>query len=568
MSLTKITRNAFTIVIGVAVIVRLAFFFWGIPLLPGQGYYNPDETKVIRTTALFPDAYLQTPDPMYGMASVTISGIILSPLKLALLKTHWMQRTEPPYGINEGYFLIAAIAARLVSLLLGIFTVALTYVLARRIFGRNEPAFFAGLMVAVSPLCMQYSDAALVDGPMLFGVMLCFYLLYEYVTRPSRQTLLLLGTSSGFLLGTKISGVLFLLFPIVAIVFCQWVQTKTQTSWRRVTLVGGAVLLYCLATYIVFIISTPLALDMKNYYAMFVRYKSYEKAVFSVPLSLGIINQWVSVLKSATGFSAVVLFASFLGLLRFKLNRSHYYILWLAALFLLATLLFWSWHFYLRYAVIFIPFIMIGLVSFLDGCIHIAVAVTKKQVGREQAAFANRSLLVVGIIIGSIYCLTVTIPTIFTAYRYYGHVLGALYITKNFPKNIRMGYMHVDTFNDGSKASSLDHHFPYTGYKYFSRINTLSSDNYDLVIVSKTDIGLMQLELDRANWIAPYVLKKEVINNLQLGDHHTPEEICFYETVLPKDYTLVYDADDFIPAQFKKYSIRNEAIMIYKKKSL
>ncbi|MGH2536595.1 MAG: ArnT family glycosyltransferase [Candidatus Promineifilaceae bacterium] len=163
-------------------LIALGLRLWGLGFgLPNL--YHPDEDalvmpaiQMIKTGDLLPSRLEYGSLHIYSLAAVSAvvfvllarAGLVVEPAELPLYE----RGSYPAVYAYPQFFL----AARLVSAVMGVGVVLLTYLLARRLAGRRVGLLAAG-MAAVLPLLVIHSHYATPDMPLTFLVLLTLYLL-------------------------------------------------------------------------------------------------------------------------------------------------------------------------------------------------------------------------------------------------------------------------------------------------------------------------------------------------------------------------------------------------------
>lgn len=118
--------------------------------------------------------------------------------------------------------------ARAVPALLGVATVALTYALGRRLYGRRA-ALVGALLLAVMPYHVAVSRQVLLDGPMTLCATGALYCLVRYAESPAPRWLLAAGGMLGFTVLAKETSIVLLgsLYAFFAL------TPAVRTRWRH-----------------------------------------------------------------------------------------------------------------------------------------------------------------------------------------------------------------------------------------------------------------------------------------------------------------------------------------------
>jgi hypothetical protein len=184
--------------------LRLAPILWGVPLRPEVRGFHPDEPKVFGALAAFPEIYGSTrPFSGYGTALQYLLGIVLLPLKAWVV---WIGERPDEYKI------MAQLASRLSSVLLGVGCIPLLYLLGTRLFDRAT-ATAAAALLAVSFYHTMNSAVGTLDVPLAFLVLVNVLVCFDAFEKPGTGRFALLGICTGLLVGTKLSGLMFFAVP-------------------------------------------------------------------------------------------------------------------------------------------------------------------------------------------------------------------------------------------------------------------------------------------------------------------------------------------------------------------
>jgi 4-amino-4-deoxy-L-arabinose transferase-like glycosyltransferase len=126
-----------------------------------------------------------------------------------------------PYGFADPEFslMILTLIARLVSAVMGVGVVVVTYFTVKRLYGRRS-GLIAGLLVATSYPLIHYAHNANVDVPQLFWMSLALYSFVGLIQTHQRKYYVLLGVFTAAAVGTKDSiYALFVGLGVVVVAF-------------------------------------------------------------------------------------------------------------------------------------------------------------------------------------------------------------------------------------------------------------------------------------------------------------------------------------------------------------
>ena len=183
------------LILMVAFVLRVAPLLWGVPLRPEIRSFHPDEGKVYGVVADFPEIYGTTaPFPGYGTAVQYIVGTVLLPVKAVVVGF-----ADHPYA----YRILAQLAMRMTSVVLGVGCIVLLYALGARLFDRAT-ATAAAALLAVSFFHTLNSAVGTLDVPLCFLVMVNVLVGFEIFENPRPAGFALLGICTGVLVGTML----------------------------------------------------------------------------------------------------------------------------------------------------------------------------------------------------------------------------------------------------------------------------------------------------------------------------------------------------------------------------
>jgi hypothetical protein len=236
----------------VALTIRLTAIGWG---LPNQAYYYslfvPDETSELIATLLLGERAYQYPVIRLQPFFYFLSFIYFSLYFLFALATGrvtswaeylaWQQR-------DLAHFILVG---RVFMVLLGVLTVFLTFVVARRLFGKRA-GFVSAAVLLLSLGHVTYSRIFRLDSLMPFVTVLAFYLLLRMIYDQDQKLrwYVLAGFVVAAATATKLSG-FALLGPLLLIPFLDpdrdWMLPVRKPVFSRQYVFA---LFVCLASYI------------------------------------------------------------------------------------------------------------------------------------------------------------------------------------------------------------------------------------------------------------------------------------------------------------------------------
>lgn len=212
---SKHTTKLLILILLIAAFLRTQGIFWGIPIFdPLVHSYHPDELKIIYAANSFPGHIFTNTDFRYPTFYHNFIGILSLPFKLI-------------FKLNNSSFNIMyiTILGRSVSILLGIGSIFLTFVLGKRLYNENV-GLLAAIFLSLSLYHVQSSSLATLDVPNSFFFILTLYFAFRMYEEPKPIFYLLTGVSLGILVGTKYFGGLIL----ISILILHYYRTSNNVS--------------------------------------------------------------------------------------------------------------------------------------------------------------------------------------------------------------------------------------------------------------------------------------------------------------------------------------------------
>lgn len=202
----SLSKNLLIGILLLAAILRFQGIFWGIPVFdPLVHGYHPDEPKIIRGAYSFPHHLITNTDFRYPTFYHYFLGTLSIPVKLIFKINGWSFDT---------YQIYVAIFGRFMSILFGLGSIFLTFVLAKRLYN-EKVGLLSALFLSLSLYHVQNSAWATLDVPNSFFFILTIYLAFKMYGEPSLKLYLLTGVSLGILIGTKYFGGIVLISILI-----------------------------------------------------------------------------------------------------------------------------------------------------------------------------------------------------------------------------------------------------------------------------------------------------------------------------------------------------------------
>jgi len=184
-------------IILLAALLRFPNIFWGIPIFDPMAHsYHPDEPKILQGAFNFPYHILTNADLRYPTFYHYFLGTLSIPAKLLFKIEGWS---------TDHYQIYISVFGRFISILLGLGSIFLTFILAKKLYN-EKIGLLSALFLSLSFYHVQNSAWATLDVPNSFFFILATYLAFKMYEKPTLKFYLLTGISFGILIGTKYNG--------------------------------------------------------------------------------------------------------------------------------------------------------------------------------------------------------------------------------------------------------------------------------------------------------------------------------------------------------------------------
>lgn len=239
--------------LGLVLVLAAALRLWGVRWgLPGPTHlfsYHPDEFHSLRGAL----ALLAAGDPNphffnYGSLYLYLAAVAAN--LTGTMPLHPATLTSMAQLLYDW-----TLAARLVSVVAGVLTVAVTYLLGSAVLG-SRAGLLAALILALMPLHVLNSDYATVDVTLTLFVALTLLFAARLARHPTPRDYLLAGLCAGLAASTKYTGGLVLVAPVVAH-FVAARRARDDELRRPVPLVSAWPVLMVLTMAAAFIVTSP-----------------------------------------------------------------------------------------------------------------------------------------------------------------------------------------------------------------------------------------------------------------------------------------------------------------------
>lgn len=242
--------------LAVASVCFFIAFNWGVPFAVSEDTTSTWAVDTIAPVQPLNEAFHRfsragTDPVVYPLFHYMVLAASAVPLVAYELATGGMREPAStfPFGLSHPreFFKRLTLIARLVSLVMALGIVVLTYAMGRELFGERA-AWCAALSVALLPPLAYYAKTSNLDVPYLFWTMLALYQYLRMVRVPTSGGFLLLGTFVALAIATKDQAYAF--FVLVPLVLAVLPNTRRLTFFSAGLL--GFALTFALANNLLF----------------------------------------------------------------------------------------------------------------------------------------------------------------------------------------------------------------------------------------------------------------------------------------------------------------------------
>lgn len=493
------------LIVAIGFLLRISLLFWGIPITPyihcddfRNACYHADESDALSAIISFPENYFSSERYLgYGTTMQNFIGIPLLPLKAML---SWMLQLDYFYGVS------AWIISRFYSVVLGTFAIFLSYLLASKLFEKKITALISAALTTVAAQHILSSSISIPTIPMSFLLVLNFLISFWVIQRDTYSSYIFLGLTSGLLLGTKITGVFFLIIPFLLSLFTKKFRFKH-------------LLVYILVTFFVFIVLHPYTiLNPSTYYAFYLEKKRlYLNRVASSFVSVPKI--WTKTTNLASGSPIVIPFL--LGILFLGSRRLLYKIAPL--IYIIFFYSFWRGGLHQEYVAIVMPLISIYSANFFATLIS-----QKNWLVKAFGIIALNSFLIMS--------LSISLASIYNRLDD-PRTSAAKYVMESISEGTTIGFSEVST-----EYSWREHawRYPKIDLKRFHIVNFLEKP--EILIVSSFDLQEVIPALDSEKLKPGNIWDENSRSDWYKYIPPSPEVFEFYDLLVSEkngDYVLL-----------------------------
>lgn len=215
-----------------------------------------------------------------------------------------------PAPEDQQYLLTRIIVFRACTALMGASCVSLVFSLARRWYDRPT-AFIAAAFMAVQPLHCLHSALTTLDVPMSFLLLTCLRLWFRATDRRTLRSFAAAGLSAGILMGTKLTGCLFLSVPVLHLALLRFGPCRPEVGEARIHLTrfAGPMLLFFSVSALTFAVSTPHAVLSFDEYCEFMEIQKMDWYDRPTSDAVSVLKTWSAATIGAVGLPFAILSA-------------------------------------------------------------------------------------------------------------------------------------------------------------------------------------------------------------------------------------------------------------------
>jgi len=503
------THKLLVIILFLGFILRILPILWGVPLTPFIKSYHPDEPKVYFDIMNFPRSYFSFEQfKGYGTFIQNAFGFLFIPLKLIKL-----------FGSQNLYEITIIILARFFIVIIGTAAILFTYLLAAKIFNKNT-ALVAAAMFAVSFYPVINSSVITLDVAMSLLIIINFQLSFYAIKTNELKSYIILGIAGGILLGTKITGGLFLLIPVVLNLIYIRGSSYEDLPNRNFTsqTIRNLIVYLSVAVFIFLLFNSYVYLYPGRYINFLIDQKENLVdrsfvSIWQIPFT------WIKATNISTGIPITLLFVIGLVGMR-KKNLNMQLVLFL---FLFEYYMFWRWSILPRYIISVAPLI----------CIFAANALIY--------LYEKKNSIIKGIAIGA-FVFTI----IYSGYLCFSGILlrftdtrteASRYIDKNIKEGSSIGNSYT-----AEKFSGKYHGWRYPKINYNKYKDESFLDKPDVIILSSYDFNQVNRLLNSNELNDMYELNKKYYREWYRYSPPSPQVIKRFDELLNQkndDYVLI-----------------------------
>jgi len=508
-------------------VLRLSGIFWGIPLLDNlEKTYHPDEPKIIKGAAKFPEHVLRNTDLRYPTFYHYFLGLVCRPFRF-LFKSY------------SNFYWFVYVIGRVCSVSMGTGTILLTFLLARKIFDKRR-ALLASTFICLSMYHCQNSSWATTDVPLSFWVVLFILVAQKAVTgKESTTNFILAGTIFGLSVGTKYTAVMAII-PFFIMYIYSTVRELPEHGKEIFILkkmVNLKLIFFGITALIIFLITTPGIVIHYSHFLDSIRYETVRLSQSYMPRISPVVwkNTWLK-LCDAIGFPLA--FLSVFGLIfPFKKRRIEEISI---IVMLIAFFVYFGNSLLKRYIIMVAAN---GIISLFGN-------------NRQMLAFLARISIIITIAYSLFYCAG-------SQYLRWDDTRteAAHYIEEKVPRGTTVGIAYTSAQYPWRNRRWM---YPKIDFKKYREVHFLHKP--EIVILSSYDFVRIKKALKSDKLNANYIWDRRYNKEWYRFSPPTPEIFRFYDLLLNKQegYALLkkFKKKIFFPIEFPPPEIR-----IYRRKN-
>ncbi len=521
-----------SIILLIGFIIRILTIFWGVPINPYVKSYHPDEPKVYIDIMNFPRSYLTFLQfKGYGTFIQNSLGLLFFPLKVLKI-----------FSNENIYEITVIILSRFVNVIIGSATIIFTYFLASKIFDKKT-ALVASALIAISFYHVINSPVITLDVAISLLIVINFQLSFYAIKKNELKSYIFLGIASGILLGTKITGGLFLLIPVILnLLYTQSSSLEDLPGRKFKSKIIENLLVYLSVAVFIFLLFNSYVYLYPGRYLDFMLDQKKNLvdrsfvSIWQIPLT------WIRTTGIATGLPVTLLLIFGIARMR-KKNFKMQLILFL---FLFEYYAFWRWSIIPRYIISVAPLI----------CIFAGNALVY--------FYEKKNVIIKGIAVG-VFIFTIG----YSGYLCFSGILlrftdtrteASKYIDDNIKEGSTIGISYTS-----EKFSAKYHDWRYPKINYNKYKDEKFLDRPDVIILSSYDFNQVNGLLNSNKLSDKYELDKKYYREWYRYSPPNPQVIKRFDELLNQkndDYLLIktFKKEINVPIEFPPPEIR-----IYKK---
>ncbi|MFH0948015.1 MAG: glycosyltransferase family 39 protein [Elusimicrobiota bacterium] len=242
-----------------SITLRVIGLNWGLPNKYHTVTYHPDEnTHLVNLQAMNPSKLNFSPlserNPLAFGEGTFHLYLYAATLKILSI-TKWLTivKSEEFYFKNTGEWRKFFLVGRVLSVIFGVLTVWVTYLVSKKFYGERV-GLLSALFIGILPIHIVYSQYLLMNVPGVFWIVIAFVFFKNIIDKGEKKDYIFAGISTGLAISTRYSaGPLFLI-----LILAHFLSKREKKS--------GLLILGLAIMMLSFLIGTPYAiLDYANF---------------------------------------------------------------------------------------------------------------------------------------------------------------------------------------------------------------------------------------------------------------------------------------------------------------